>query len=134
MKKVSFDFDGTLDIEIVQNYAKLLIDKGIEVHIVTTRWEDPTKYPFLCNHNDLFEIANKIGIKKENIHFNNMEYKYTFFLNNPNFIWHLDDNYEEKYEMDTNLPKNSVICILHKNGDYFEDICDEKLSNETSNK
>ena len=35
MRKVSFDFDGTLDMLHVQDYAKSLIEKGIEVHITT---------------------------------------------------------------------------------------------------
>lgn len=35
--KVSFDFDGTLEPPIVQQYAKELIEKGIEVWVVTSR-------------------------------------------------------------------------------------------------
>jgi len=92
MKKVSFDFDNTLEFQSIQNYAKKLMEEGIEVHIVTSRYEDPSKYSFECNHEDLFEVVNKLGIKKENIHFTNMESKCNFFLNNPDFIWHLDDD------------------------------------------
>lgn len=94
MKKVSFDFDDTLEHEDVQKYAKELIDKGIEVWIVTTRWEDPTKYSFPATNDDLFEVAKKLGIPKEHIHFNNMKYKGPF-LNGKEFVWHLDDNPEE---------------------------------------
>jgi hypothetical protein len=94
-KKVSFDFDDTLSFGDVQNYAKSLLDhEDIEIHIVTSRFEDLTKYDFECNHDDLFRIADEIGIKKENIHFTNFEDKFVFFLN-KDFIWHLDDSYVE---------------------------------------
>lgn len=35
--KVSFDFDDTLSKPKVQEYAKELINRGIEVYIVTAR-------------------------------------------------------------------------------------------------
>ena len=37
MKKVSFDFDGTLTRTLIKDYAKSLIDLGNEVWIVTYR-------------------------------------------------------------------------------------------------
>ena len=95
MKEVSFDFDGTLEFQSIQNYAKELMEKGFEVHVTTSRWEDVTKYPFKVeNHNDLFKVTDEIGIKRENIHFTNMEYKHKF-LKNTDFIVHIDDNTDE---------------------------------------
>ena len=87
MKKVSFDFDGTLSKLSVQKYAKKLIEQNIDVHIVTSRWEDPSLYIDLNederNHNDLFFVMQELGIKRENLHFTNMEYKVDFFKKNP---------------------------------------------------
>ena len=93
MKKVSFDFDDTLSYEEVQEYAKSLIEQGIDVHIVTSRYEDVTRYPFnISNHDDLNTVATKLGIDLDNIHFTNMENKYHFFQKNSDFIWHLDND------------------------------------------
>jgi HKD family nuclease len=94
-KKVSFDFDDTLSFEIIQNYAKSLIEQGIEVHIVTSRYEDPSKYNFPCDHNDLLNVAINLSIPKSHIHFTNFENKAHFFAGNPDFIWHMDDNPDE---------------------------------------
>lgn len=85
--KVSFDFDNTLSKESVQKYAANLIAIGIEVHIVTSRYEF-----YYCNNNDLYEVADRLGIKRENIHFTNMRNKCDFFQENPDFIFHLDDD------------------------------------------
>jgi len=126
MKKVSFDFDDTLTLKNVQDYAKDLIKKGIEVHVVTSRYEDPKQYTFECNHDDLFTIIKEIGIDKKNVHFTNFTFKHKFFKNNTDFIWHLDDNYQEKYAMGSSGCK--TICVLHKDGEYFENKCDELLN------
>jgi hypothetical protein len=95
MKKVSFDFDDTLSFGSTQDYAKFLIDHDIEIHIVTSRYEDPSKYSFECNHDDLFEVSKKLGIPNEHIHFTNFSPKCYFFISNTDFVWHLDDNFEE---------------------------------------
>ena len=93
--KVSFDFDDTLDKPKVQEYAKELIDKGIEVHIVTSRLSDEQALPSINWNKDLFEVSDRLGIKRENIHFTPYDLKYIFFINNPGFIWHLDDEFQE---------------------------------------
>jgi len=40
MKKVVFDYDDTLSIPSIQEYAKMLIEKDVEVWIVTSRFDD----------------------------------------------------------------------------------------------
>jgi len=90
--KVSFDFDCTLDKIGVQAYAKELLDNGIDVWICTSRtcpensengWND-----------DLFLIADELGIKRDNIIFTNHEDKSNHLLH-KNFKWHLDDDWIE---------------------------------------
>jgi len=107
-KKVSFDFDSTLSKTNIQDYAKLLIEKGIEVHIVTDRFENTTKCAYTNDY--LFEVVEKLGINKNNIHFLNMTDKHKFFLDNSDFIWHLDD---DDIAMSFINAETNVICILN---------------------
>lgn len=109
--KVSFDFDGTLERLDVQEYAASLIKRGIEVWIVTTRydanhdhkWAD--KFPdqewadIYTNHDGdpnhhVWGVAEKLGIPRHHVRFTCMEWKYKY-LDGTKFVWHLDDNPEE---------------------------------------
>jgi len=101
---VSFDFDGTLgQYPSVQAYAKELVQRGLDVWIVTRRYDSIERYTPEFNfrysitnleeeHKYLFEVAKECGIV--NIKFMNMDDKWKFFKNS-NFIWHLDDDYVE---------------------------------------
>lgn len=95
-KRVSFDFDGTLEFDNVQQYAKELIDRGIEVWVVTTRWDEnhKHKYPTNATLDDLWEVVDRLGIPRWHVRFTCMEWKATY-LKGTNFVWHLDDNEEE---------------------------------------
>jgi len=109
--KVSFDFDGTLEFEDVQEYAKSLIKRGIEVWIVTTRydanhdhrWKEifpKAEWAAIYDQHDgdpnfnVWGVAEKLGIPKHHVRFTCMEYKHTY-LKGTKFVWHLDDNPEE---------------------------------------
>lgn len=111
-KIVAFDYDGTLSIPSIEEYAKLLIEKGIEVWIVTSRYDSLEKYTpkYLRDlgmtilegkdeYNNLFVVAERLGIPEEHIVFTNMELKWTYFINHPEFIWHLDDLWSETLEI-----------------------------------
>jgi len=101
--KVSFDFDGTLERESVQRYAKELIDRGHEVWIVTSRFGDDERYktffmtttPVGLTNADLFDIAAKLGIPRERVHFTDMDDKWPFMKFSQEFLWHLDDDWIE---------------------------------------
>lgn len=103
MGKVAFDFDGTLEQQNVQKYAKELVDRGVDVWIVTTRWDETCKTlspVYYAVHGDriweeVFEVADRLGIKRENIVFNNYQYKHTYFKDHTDFKWLLNDNYDE---------------------------------------
>ena len=86
--KISFDFDGTLTNEEVQDYAKSLINLGHDVWIVTKRFEDSDNY-------DLFDLAGYVGIKKENVAFTNGVWKCVYFKEHEDFELHLDDDWKE---------------------------------------
>ena len=66
---ISFDFDGTLSLPSVQEFAKKLIEKGFNIKIVTTRLD---KYL----NQDLIRIKEKLGI--DNVIYTNGEDKHYF--------------------------------------------------------
>lgn len=126
IKKVSFDFDGTLgDVLEVQEYAKeLMLREGVEVWITTRRYDKVEKYTdaFLATYNIkslkkqhgyLFELAEEIGIPLERIIFTNMKSKY-IDLNIFKPVWHLDDDLNELYEIN-NRSKTIGIHVESKN-------------------
>ena len=99
--KVSFDFDNTLSKNEVQDFAKSLISKNIEVWIVTARYDDDNYFKVWYrngSNSTLYEVADRLGISRDKIVFMNMESK-SNFLNNKGFIWHLDDDYIELNEL-----------------------------------
>jgi hypothetical protein len=97
--KVSFDFDGTLSRPDVQEYAKELIESGIEVIVTTSRLDESNKYLYSINptNEDLYAITDSLGIKRENIYFTNMDDKVNYLHND--IAWHLDDDEYELWEI-----------------------------------
>ena len=99
--KVSFDFDDCLDKKSVQKFCKELVDKGVEVWIVTSRPKNPREFfqsgdfQIWSNEDDLYPIAESIGIPRDRIVFTEHDPKAWWFQNNSDFIWHLDDNPKE---------------------------------------
>ena len=91
--RISFDFDDTLEDKEVQKVAKELIELGHDVCILTTRYEDPSKYEFKITHDKLFAIAKELGITE--IHFTNFEWKY-LVVDEFNIDLHIDDNYRQE--------------------------------------
>jgi hypothetical protein len=126
MIKVSFDFDGTLEFEDVQRYAAKLLQKGIEVWVVTTRWDEnhKHKYPLNSTLDDLWEVVDRLGIPRHRVRFTCMEWKATY-LKGTHFVWHLDDNDQEvtaaKKTEGCNVP---IIDVL---GNDWEEKCDRLL-------
>ena len=127
--KVSFDFDKTLSEKEVQDFAKDLINKGIEVWIVTRRYDCIDKYSakeiaqwgivdLVKEHQDLFDIAFDLNIPIEHIVFMNNRSKTEFFIENQDFLWHLDDNYGELIE---------IIATTNVIGTYYWPLVDWKL-------
>ena len=91
--KVSFDFDGTLSKFGIQEFAKDLIAKGIQVWIVTSRPPDVLTDPIL--NDDLFALADELGIPEKRVVFTAYKDKADYFLEHPNFVFHLDDDWIE---------------------------------------
>jgi uncharacterized NAD-dependent epimerase/dehydratase family protein len=109
--KVSFDFDSTLTTEPMQRLCKLYLSKGFDVYITTSRFE-------VTNNNDLFKLADELGIKKENIRFTNMQQKYLFL---KDFDIHYDD--DDLEIMEINGTDCVGVCVGYKwvqNGILYE--------------
>ena len=92
-KIVTFDFDGTLQRKDVQKYAKQLIEKGFDVWVLTTRYDELHKHRYTANPtlDDLYIVIDELGIPKHKVRFTCMEWK-ALYLKETNVIWHLDDN------------------------------------------
>lgn len=93
---VTFDFDSTLSRKDVQNYASELIARGVDVWVLTSRYDDNHRhrYPSNPNNGDLYAVTDKLGIPRGKIRFQNMRPKAEYLLN-TNIVWHLDDDDDE---------------------------------------
>lgn len=82
---VSFDFDYTLDTEQMQSLCEKFIKLGAEVFVTTTRAK-------IHDNDDLYQLIDKLGIKRENITFTNYKDKYDYV---KEMDIHFDDKMEE---------------------------------------
>lgn len=108
MIKVSFDFDGTLALKSVQKYAKSLVDRNFNVFITTSRFHE-SNAPRPDWNDDLYKVADELGIQRDNIRYTNMVDKFVFF-EHENFLWHLDDDWQENRMI---LKYTKTIAISH---------------------
>lgn len=106
-RKVSFDFDSTLDKIAIQAFAKELVAKDFEVWIVTTRLDNDTA-PSTRWNDDLFEVANNVGINVENIHWTNGADKWLFLID-KGFEFHIDDDWYELKKIQKNIKGTKAI-------------------------
>ena len=105
--KVSFDFDQTLSETPMQNLAKKYISLGADVFITTSRtdYKDGLRY----DNTDIFETADKLGIKKENITFTSYDDKYKFV---KDFDLHFDDD-EQEISLINSFPGKCIGFLYH---------------------
>jgi hypothetical protein len=94
--KVSFDFDGTLSREDVQEYAKELLSKGIDVWVCTSRAKNPKiKHGgiILEPNKDLYEVTDSLGISRDKIIFTEGKLKVdNLEFREQQFLFHIDDD------------------------------------------
>jgi hypothetical protein len=134
--RVSFDFDDTLTEPGVAQYAAKLVDRGVDVWIVTARLTDELvkqKYgkeiggrvyiPPFAGNQDLYKLANEIGISQSNIKFTNLSGKGEWFKKHPNFEWHLEDSPKQIFDIE-NVSNVNVINVLRRD---WKEQCEELL-------
>lgn len=109
MEKLSFDFDSTLSRTVIQDYAKELIESEHDVWIVTSRLhESNTQWPDY--NNDLYKVADELGIPKDKIVFTNGQPKHQF-VSDLDFLWHLDDDWLELKEIQRFTKVKPISCF-----------------------
>lgn len=93
-KKISFDFDCTLNDPAVTKVAIDIIKNHSEYEVViTTSRLDRFKSLYSDANDDIFKLAEELGIKE--INFTNLKEKVEFFRGKPEYIVHVDDNLHE---------------------------------------
>ncbi len=116
--KVSFDFDSTLTRMDVRSYALILMRRGIEIHITTGRTPDRE------DNTNVFEIANKLYLPLDRIHFLCGKDKMHFFEKHNEFLWHLDDDSIEINQI--NSVSDTVAISVES--EYYRMVCDDLLA------
>lgn len=118
MIKVSFDFDSTLSINTIENYAKELIDRNVDVYITTSRIDDDMvekKGWDVKKYNaDLYEVATRLNISRDKIHFTNHEPKFNY-IDQHDFKFHLDDDYFELLDINQYTKTVGISCFGNNN-------------------
>lgn len=124
MAKISFDVDGTLRDDFfgnvnprkysVQELAKRLIADGHDVLIVTRRYQAGPD----DEHTVVYDLAEKIGISVENVHFTNREWKF-IKLHELGVDFHIDD--DEADILNIKLYNPTTTGFLLKNADCIEE-------------
>jgi hypothetical protein len=85
-KRISFDFDDTLTTAKGQDMARRFLAANDEIFIITARTQS--------NGGPVYEMAQKLGIKKENVYFTAGKHKY-ILVNKLRIDKHIDNNTEE---------------------------------------
>lgn len=125
---VSFDFDGTLSKPIVQKYCKELIARGIDVWVVTSRYDllNFHRYSHFATHNDLFEVLEEVGLPKWKVVFTNFINK-AEYLKHTKVLWHLDDDFSELNAIRHHCPNIKGIQV---NSGSWKQKCEKLLQHE----
>ena len=118
-KSISFDFDATLSLVGIQDYAESLIKRGYDLWVVTSRLPngaDP-RYKIRdmwieIDNSDLFEVTDRLGINRDQIIFTSFEKKSKIInkLRIP-FIFHLDDDGVELNYINRETRTKGVSCF-----------------------
>lgn len=129
--KISFDFDGTLhhpfgcestgernnQMSTIQKYARRYISEGHQVFIITKRYGPENKNLGLrYEHLLVQELAFKLGIGIDNVHFTNREMKTEKILNLGIDMHFDDDGYE------CGLLSSVGVKIIPVSDPYWQDL------------
>jgi hypothetical protein len=118
---VSFDFDNTLSKLDVQDFARFCMNKKLVVWIITAR----NGGLYDTYNKDLYNVVNKLNINPNNVVFMNHVDKYRF-LEDTNFLFHLDDDFLEVELINENT--NILGVYKHSSVDW-EEVCFNRIKN-----
>lgn len=128
IKTVTIDFDGTLNLPLVQAYVKELIQKGVDVWVLTSRFDELHKhlYPKNPSNKDLYDVLLRLGIPKHKVIFTNMQLK-SDFLRNTKVLFHLDD---DKFELSVMRKECEEVKPVWVAAEDWKETCEKILSSE----
>lgn len=135
MKSVSFDFDSTLSLQSVQDFATSLIHRGYDLWVITSRLPDGSDPKWKIqgmwvpiDNSDLFEVTDRLGIKREQIIFTSHQLKSEVIneLGVP-FIFHLDDDWVELNHINRETKTVGVSCFGTSG---WKQKCEKLLNNQ----
>ncbi|BAV39184.1 hypothetical protein BPT24_061 [Tenacibaculum phage pT24] len=110
---VLFDFDSTLNVSLVEEFAKELQKSGFKIGICTTRSKNPVQVRNVefTGNNDLFVVSKRLGIPTKDIYFTEHEDKAHFLLKNKVNVKCLLDDCEHEIVL---FPKyNPKVIAIH---------------------
>lgn len=113
----SFDFDGCLSIDTVQEFVKELIDEGINVWVISSRYSEG-------DNSDMLEVIKELDIPLSRVILTGRQPKY-LYMEPDFFLFHLDD---EPYVIQEILNTGEkTVPILRSNQNDWRAICRELI-------
>ena len=109
--KISFDFDNTISLRPMQELCKKFMLLGAEIFVVTSRATTMNDGAVKMHNKDLFEVTDRLGIKRENIIFTEFDDKYHF---TKDFDIHFDDS-ESECGMINDFPSTCLSFLYDHN-------------------
>jgi len=116
--KIGFDFDGTIDFDNLWSHRlvnSLMKDPNNEFFLITTRIEPKenklTDFATITSQNKVvLEVAEKLGIKIENIFFTNFEWKHSL-IEKLNLDLFFDNDEVEVHLINSTCSKCQAILV-----------------------
>lgn len=106
MRKISFDYDGTLSRQEIFNAAELLLRGNYILYVITKRFDYPQKNQKHAN-NDIRDVCQTLKIPKDHLIFTNGLSKAKFIeLNNIDI--HFENNLDEINEISDKTNVNLI--------------------------
>jgi hypothetical protein len=124
MKRISFDFDGTLSEPHIQAVAKRAIQDGHKVYITTARFKH-SAFPFI--NKDLHQIAESIGISPTRIRFTDGTEKNQWL---HDFDIHFDDCHLQLQSIKETNP--TITCIWCRDDKHLQEITESTFEKTES--
>lgn len=110
--RISFDFDSTLDQKPMQELCKKFMGLGAEIYVTTSRGK--TMHSGIpLNNDDLFELTDRLNIKRDHITFTQYDDKYSFV---KDMDMHFDDDIHEIYLINQ-FPGKCIGCLFEQKPD-----------------
>lgn len=114
---VSFDYDNTLTHPKIQRMAKIHLNAGDNVHIVSSRLSEmydlDKNFIGTIDNEDVYELAKELGIPKENIHFTDQQLKLETLIKIGSSL-HYDDDVIEIDDINRSDKDITGILINYK--------------------